>query len=93
MNDFISVNTHAPNAGEKLQNKHWKLDTWYPQLFKPIQKLQQKKPILGCGDFNVAHAAIDFENPTQNTEREETHQTRKKYVEKSLNECNLIDTC
>ena len=50
-NDCIIANIYAPNAGEKLQNLHWKIYTWFPNLIEIIHKLQQKKPVIICGEL------------------------------------------
>ena len=62
---FYLVNVYVPNSGQKLDRlqyrKQWDLD------FRDyLKKLEKTKPVIVCGDFNVAHQAIDLKNDTSN---------------------------
>ena len=63
--DFYFVNVYTPNAGDGLKRlgdrQLW--DTCYADY---LQKLDAKKPVIACGDFNVAHQEIDLANPKGN---------------------------
>ena len=91
-NDYIIVNIYVPNAGETLQNLHWKIYTWFPKFINIIKKLQQTKPVIICGDFNVANNPIDLKNPAQNTEHAGYILQERRVFNKLLTECKLIDT-
>jgi len=63
--DFYFVNVYTPNAGDGLkrlkERQEW--DVLYADY---LSKLDQTKPVVACGDFNVAHREIDLANPDSN---------------------------
>ncbi len=63
--DFYFVTAYVPNAQEKLARiefrQHWEKD-----LLKHLTKLDALKPVVYCGDLNVAHNEIDLKNPKTN---------------------------
>lgn len=62
---FHVVNVYVPNAGQGLKTLPKRLD--WNVLFKSFVKgLDEKKPVILCGDMNVAHAEIDLANPKTN---------------------------
>ncbi|RZC36417.1 DNA-(apurinic or apyrimidinic site) lyase-like, partial [Asbolus verrucosus] len=63
--NFYLVNVYVPNAGRKLVTLPKRLE--WNKLFKDfIKKLNKKKPVIICGDMNVAHKEIDLANPKTN---------------------------
>ena len=63
--DFYLVNAYVPNAQPELKRLDFRTD-WEAKLLKYLKKLDKKKPIVYCGDLNVAHVEIDLKNPKQN---------------------------
>ncbi|XP_044256546.1 DNA-(apurinic or apyrimidinic site) endonuclease isoform X2 [Tribolium madens] len=63
---FYIVNVYVPNAGRKLVTLPKRLD-WNEEFKKFIKKLDSQKPVIICGDMNVAHTEIDLANPKTNT--------------------------
>ena len=63
--DFYFVNVYTPNAGGELKRlpDRQKWDILYADY---LSQLDQKKPVIACGDFNVAHKEIDLANPASN---------------------------
>ncbi|XP_071455700.1 DNA repair nuclease/redox regulator APEX1-like [Hetaerina americana] len=63
---FYLVNAYVLNAGRGLVNldKRMKWDTEFREYLK---KLDEKKPVVLCGDMNVAHQPVDLANPKSNT--------------------------
>ncbi len=63
--DFYFANVYTPNAGDGLrrltERQEW--DRCYADY---LAGLDQKKPVIACGDFNVAHTEIDLANPESN---------------------------
>ncbi len=63
--DFYFVNVYTPNAGGELkrlpERQQW--DICYANY---LAELDQKKPVIACGDFNVAHKEIDLAHPDNN---------------------------
>ncbi len=63
--DFYLVNCYFPNANAELSRLDYKLD-YNDYLTENLKKLEQKKPVIICGDFNVAHQEIDLARPKEN---------------------------
>jgi exodeoxyribonuclease-3 len=63
--DFFLVNAYFPNAQHGLLRLDYKLD-FNRDLHNFLDRLAEKKSVVICGDFNVAHKPIDLANPKQN---------------------------
>ncbi len=63
--EFYLVNVYVPNSGRGLPRLKYR-QQWDKELRTYLQGLDTKKPIVACGDFNVAHASIDLANPKEN---------------------------
>lgn len=63
--NFIIVNAYVPNSGRELKTLPKRLG-WNPVFEKHIIELDKVKPVIVCGDLNVAHEAIDLKNPIRN---------------------------
>lgn len=59
------VTVYSPNAQEGLKRIEYRM-SWEDALRRYLQKLDQKKPVILCGDLNVAHEEIDLKNPGPN---------------------------
>lgn len=66
LDTFYLVNVYVPNAGRKLVTLPKRL-AWNRAFKTYIKELDEKKPVILCGDMNVAHAEIDLANPKTNT--------------------------
>jgi len=64
-NDFYLVNAYAPNAQRGLARLDYRL-AWQNDFQEHLTRLKQNKPVIVCGDFNVAHQEIDIKNPKSN---------------------------
>nr|WP_154896185.1 exodeoxyribonuclease III [Paenibacillus xylanexedens] len=62
---FYLVNVYTPNAKRDLTRLPYRLD-WEDRFLKYILQLEQTKPVIVCGDLNVAHQEIDLKNPKPN---------------------------
>ncbi|MFH1428005.1 MAG: exodeoxyribonuclease III [Patescibacteria group bacterium] len=62
---FYLVNAYFPNANHELSRLNFKLD-FNNTLLKHVKKLGKSKPVIICGDFNVAHEEIDLARPKDN---------------------------
>ena len=65
--DFYLVNAYVPNAQEGLKRLDYRL-CYERALSDYLVALDEKKPVLYCGDLNVAHEEIDLKNPKTNHE-------------------------
>lgn len=63
--DFFLVNTYVPNSGQQLVRLDYR-GSWDEALRNHLVKLEKKKPVLLCGDLNVAHQPIDIARPDSN---------------------------
>lgn len=62
---FFVVNTYVPNSGQDLVKLDYRVE-WDKALLAYLLNLEKKKPVIWCGDMNVAHQAIDLANPKSN---------------------------
>lgn len=63
--DFYLVNVYVPNSKPELARLDYRME--FEQNFREyLQKLDQIKPVILCGDLNVAHQPIDLKNPKDN---------------------------
>uniref|UniRef100_A0AC34FR10 DNA-(apurinic or apyrimidinic site) endonuclease n=1 Tax=Panagrolaimus sp. ES5 TaxID=591445 RepID=A0AC34FR10_9BILA len=63
--NYHIVGTYVPNSGDKLQNLPMRHD-WEKYVLKKLKELDKEKPVIFCGDLNVAHEEIDLKNPDSN---------------------------
>ncbi|MBQ4048486.1 MAG: exodeoxyribonuclease III [Clostridia bacterium] len=63
--DFYLLNVYTPNAQRELARLAYRM-TWEDALRAYIRALDAKKPVIYCGDLNVAHEEIDLKNPKTN---------------------------
>ena len=57
------VTLYSPNGKEDLSRVPLRYNQWDPAVLEHIKELEKTKPVLLCGDFNVAHSDIDVANP------------------------------
>jgi len=63
--DFFLVNVYVPNSKRELTRLPYRQE-WDRDFLKYLKKLERKKPVIFCGDLNVAHTEIDLANPKSN---------------------------
>jgi len=64
--DFFLVTVYSPNSKRELLRLDYRVNEWEPAFLTHITTLEQKKPVVFCGDLNVAHREIDLANPKEN---------------------------
>ncbi len=64
--DFFLVNVYTPNSKRDLSRLDYRAKEWDVDFLKYVKKLEKKKPVIFCGDLNVAHAEIDLTHPESN---------------------------
>lgn len=62
---FYLINVYTPNAKRDLSRLPYRLE-WEDRFRAYILELEQRKPVIVCGDLNVAHQEIDLKNPKSN---------------------------
>jgi exodeoxyribonuclease-3 len=63
--EFFLINVYVPNSGSELLRLEYR-KKWDKDFLTYLKKLEKKKPVVVCGDFNVAHKAIDLARPKEN---------------------------
>lgn len=63
--DFYLVNVYTPNAQHELVRLDYR-QRWDEDFLAMLKRLEQTKPVIFCGDLNVAHKEIDLKNPKAN---------------------------
>lgn len=90
MEKFFLVTVYTPNSQDGLKRLDYRI-TWDDDFRAYLQKLDQSKPVLVCGDLNVAHKEIDLKNPKTNRMNAGfTDQEREKF--QLLLDAGFIDT-
>ena len=62
---FYLVNCYTPNSKRELERLEYR-KIWENEIRKYLKKLEETKPVIYCGDLNVAHEEIDLKNPKTN---------------------------
>ena len=65
MEDFFLVTVYTPNSQDELKRLDYRMK-WEEDFLAYLLSLDQKKPVIVCGDLNVAHQEIDLKNPKTN---------------------------
>lgn len=88
--NFYIVTVYTPNAKEQLARLDYRMD--WEEVFKAyLKKLEEDKPVIVCGDLNVAHKEIDLKNPKTNRKNAGfSDEERGKFTE--LLEAGFVDT-
>lgn len=63
--DFYVVTVYTPNSKRELERLSYRME-WEAAFLSYLKGLEQKKPVIFCGDLNVAHKEIDLKNPKSN---------------------------
>ena len=63
--DFYFVTVYTPNSQNELARLSYRMD-WERDFLEYLTKLEERKPVVWCGDLNVAHQEIDLKNPKTN---------------------------
>lgn len=88
--NFYLVNSYVPNVKRTLERMQERME-WEEEVKKYYKKLELKKPVVVCGDFNVAHTEMDIKNAKANGGNAGfTDEERKKFTE--LLDAGFIDT-
>ena len=65
MEKFYLVTVYTPNSQDGLKRLQYRME-WEEEFRKYLHELDKKKPVIVCGDLNVAHKEIDLKNPKTN---------------------------
>lgn len=88
--DFYFVTVYTPNSQNELARLDYRMQ-WETDFLAYLKKLEESKPVVFCGDLNVAHKEIDLKNPKTNRKNAGfTDEERGKFTE--LLEAGFVDT-
>ena len=88
--DFYFITVYTPNAQNELARLPYRMQ-WEDDFLAYLKKLEEKKPVIFCGDLNVAHKEIDLKNPKSNHKNAGfTDEERGKFT--TLVENGFVDT-
>lgn len=88
--DFYFVTVYTPNSQNELARLDYRMK-WEDDFLAYLKKLEETKPVIFCGDLNVAHKEIDLKNPKTNRKNAGfTDEEREKFT--ALTEAGFIDT-
>jgi exodeoxyribonuclease-3 len=90
-NDYYLITVYTPNSGSELKRLGYR-QTWDEAFLNYLQELEKTKPLIVCGDLNVAHKPIDLARPKEN------HNKAAGYMQEEIDgmdnyvEAGFIDT-
>ncbi len=88
--DFYFITVYTPNSQSELARLEYRM-RWEDDFLAYLKKLEETKPVVFCGDLNVAHKEIDLKNPKTNRKNAGfTDEERDKFTK--LLEHGFIDT-
>ncbi len=88
--DFYFVTVYTPNSQRELQRLSYRME-WERDFLQYLLALQEKKPVICCGDMNVAHREIDLKNPKTNRNNAGFTEQERACFTKTL-ESGFVDT-
>ncbi len=89
--NFYLVNVYTPNAKEDLTRIPLRHKGWDPCFLKYVEKLNKKKPVIFCGDLNVAHTGDDLARPKENEGKKGFTKEEREGMDKMI-DAGFIDT-
>lgn len=88
--DYYFITVYTPNSKDGLARLPYRME-WEADFLAYLKKLEEKKPVIFCGDLNVAHKEIDLKNPKSNHKNPGfTDEERGRFT--ALMEAGFIDT-
>lgn len=88
--EYYFITVYTPNSQSELARLSYRME-WEKDFLAYLKRLEEMKPVVFCGDLNVAHREIDLKNPKTNRKNAGfTDEERQKFTE--LTEAGFIDT-
>ena len=85
------VNVYTPNSQDDLRRLPYRTSEWDVAFLAYVKTLEQRKPVIFCGDLNVAHKEIDLANPKTNTKSAGFTPEERKSFDRII-EAGFVDT-
>jgi len=91
MHDFYVVSVYTPNAKDDLSRLSLRHTQWDPAFLEYMKRLKEEKPVVFCGDLNVAHMPEDIARPKENEGRKGFTREEREGIDKIV-EAGFVDT-
>ena len=91
LDNYYLVTVYTPNSKRDLSRLNYRCKEWDVDFLKYLQKLESKKPVIFCGDLNVAHKEIDLKNPKSNKKNAGFTEEERKGFENYI-KAGFVDT-
>jgi len=88
---FFLLTVYTPNSGSELKRLDYR-QQWDADFLRYMQKLEEEKPVVACGDFNVAHEAIDLARPKPNYNKSAGYTQKEIDGMDNITQANFIDS-
>ena len=88
---FYVVSVYTPNSKDDLTRIPLRHKGWDPAFLEYMQQLEKKKPVIFCGDLNVAHTADDLARPKENMGKKGFTTEEREGIDKMIGE-GFVDT-
>ena len=88
---FFVVTVYTPNAKDDLSRLPLRFKHWDPAFLAYCQQLEKRKPVIFCGDLNVAHTELDLANPKPNRGKKGFTEEERKGFQNML-DAGFVDT-
>ena len=88
---FYVVTVYTPNAKDDLSRLPLRHEHWDPAFLAYCKELREEKPVIFCGDLNVAHTELDLANPKPNAARRASRDEERKGFQNMV-DAGFIDT-
>lgn len=85
------VTVYTPNSGSELKRLDYR-QSWDRDFLKYIKKLEKRKPVIICGDLNVAHTPLDLARPKENYNKSAGYMQQEIDGIERLLQADLVDT-
>lgn len=89
--DFLLVNVYTPNSGSDLKRLQYR-QRWDETFLAYLKALEKKKPVVVCGDLNVAHKDIDLARPQPNYNKSAGYMQEEIDGMDNLSDAGFVDT-
>lgn len=88
---FYFVTVYTPNAKDDLSRIPLRHQLWDPAFLAYMKQLEKKKPVIFCGDLNVAHTPLDLARPKPNEGKKGFTQEEREGIDRVI-EAGFVDT-
>ena len=91
MHDFYVVSVYTPNAKDDLSRVPLRHEKWDPAFLAYMKRLEEEKPVMFCGDLNVAHLEDDLARPKENKGKKGFTSEEREGIDKAISS-GFVDT-